>query len=101
MNKKQSGRVIIISGPSGAGKSTVVNRLLTECELPLVLSVSATTRPPRPGEIIGDRVEDCPEDCGTQIECPQPKAQELLDAYNSGEEAPVKNTPVKPSPEGL
>ncbi len=44
------GRLIIISGPSGAGKSTVVRRLLQECELPLTLSVSATTRPPRAGE---------------------------------------------------
>lgn len=44
------GNVVIISGPSGAGKSTVVKLLLDSCPLPLVLSVSATTRPPRPGE---------------------------------------------------
>jgi guanylate kinase len=44
------GRMIVISGPSGAGKSTVVRRLLTGCSLPLVLSVSATTREPRTGE---------------------------------------------------
>lgn len=48
-----SGRLIIISGPSGSGKSTVVQRLLAESELPLELSVSATTRNPRPGEIDG------------------------------------------------
>ena len=47
------GKLIIISGPSGAGKSTVVQRLLKECPLPLTLSVSATTRHPRPGEIHG------------------------------------------------
>lgn len=46
-------RLIIISGPSGAGKSTVVGRLLTESELPLELSVSATTRDKRPGEVEG------------------------------------------------
>ena len=45
-----SGKLVIISGPSGSGKSTVVQRLLGESELPLVLSVSATTRPPRAGE---------------------------------------------------
>nr|WP_237607554.1 guanylate kinase [Roseimaritima sediminicola] len=47
------GRLIVISGPSGAGKSTVVRRLLQKCPLPLELSVSATTRHPRPGEVDG------------------------------------------------
>jgi guanylate kinase len=45
-----AGKVVIISGPSGAGKSTVVQRLLATCPVPLRLSVSATTRAPRPGE---------------------------------------------------
>ncbi len=49
----QPGRLIVISGPSGAGKSTVVRDLLRDCPLPLALSVSATTRPPRPGEVDG------------------------------------------------
>ena len=44
------GKLIIVSGPSGSGKSTVVQRLLGESVLPLVLSISATTRPPRAGE---------------------------------------------------
>jgi guanylate kinase len=46
-------RLVVISGPSGAGKSTVVRELLTSCPLPLALSVSATTRPPRRGEVEG------------------------------------------------
>ncbi len=53
MTNTCEGRLIIISGPSGAGKSTVVRRLLQECDLPLTLSVSATTRQPRAGEIDG------------------------------------------------
>ncbi len=48
------GPLIILSGPSGSGKSTVIRRLLEEKSLPLRLSISATTRPPRQGEIDGD-----------------------------------------------
>jgi len=46
-------RVLVLSGPSGSGKSTIVQRLVRECSAPLRLSISATTRPPRPGEIDG------------------------------------------------
>ena len=47
------GQLVIISGPSGAGKSTVLRILLSVCPLPLDLSISATTRPPRPAEVDG------------------------------------------------
>ena len=50
-----TGRLVILSGPSGAGKSTVVRQLIKTCQLPLVLSVSATTRQPRPGEVDGEQ----------------------------------------------
>jgi len=44
--------VIVVSGPSGVGKSSVVREVLTQ--LPEAwLSVSATTRPPRAGEVDG------------------------------------------------
>jgi guanylate kinase len=45
--------VVVISGPSGAGKSTLVGRLLARPDLRLTVSVSATTRAPRPGEVHG------------------------------------------------
>jgi guanylate kinase len=48
MNAK--GPLIILSGPSGSGKSTVIGRLLGRGDLPLRLSVSVTTRPPRDRE---------------------------------------------------
>jgi len=44
------GKLVVISGPSGVGKSTVVNEVLGQFVGQLRLSVSATTRPPRPGE---------------------------------------------------
>jgi guanylate kinase len=44
----RAGRVVVISGPSGAGKSSVIRRLLDDDRF--WLSVSATTRAPRPGE---------------------------------------------------
>ncbi|HOV78497.1 MAG TPA: guanylate kinase [Bacillota bacterium] len=50
MDKK--GMLLVFSGPSGAGKGTVCKALL-EDNPNLLLSVSATTRPPRTGEIDG------------------------------------------------
>ncbi|MGO9113699.1 MAG: guanylate kinase [Thermoguttaceae bacterium] len=47
------GRVVVISGPSGVGKTTLVDRLLQTCSLPLVRSISATTRLPRGEELDG------------------------------------------------
>ncbi len=44
------GMLIILSGPSGSGKGTIIKRLLQE-RADTVLSVSATTRAPRPGEL--------------------------------------------------
>ena len=47
------GRIIVVSGPSGVGKGTLLRELFKISNLPLVLSVSATTRPPRPSETDG------------------------------------------------
>ena len=47
------GRIIVVSGPSGVGKGALLRELFKITDLPLVLSVSATTRPPRPGETDG------------------------------------------------
>ena len=52
MNTDNRGVLIVISGPSGAGKGTICKALL-ERHKDLYLSVSATTRLPRKGEIEG------------------------------------------------
>jgi guanylate kinase len=49
--EKLPGRLVVISGPSGSGKSTLVRRLLARPDLRVRVSVSATTRQPRPGEV--------------------------------------------------
>ena len=46
------GTLFVVAAPSGAGKSTLVNALL-EREPAISLSISHTTRPPRPGEQYG------------------------------------------------
>ena len=46
------GMLLVISSPSGAGKTSLSRRLITD-NPSLVLSVSATTRPPRPGDVEG------------------------------------------------
>ena len=52
MNTPVSGCLYVIVAPSGAGKSSLVNALL-EREPDIGLSISYTTRPPRPGEESG------------------------------------------------
>lgn len=49
---KRRGFILVLSSPSGAGKTTISRRLL-ERDTSLTLSVSATTRPRRPGEVEG------------------------------------------------
>ncbi len=50
---KHPGELFIISGPSGAGKGTICKELLEDAEN-MVLSISATTREPREGEVHGE-----------------------------------------------
>ena len=91
-----SGKLIVITGPSGVGKGTIV-RSLTRKYPQLYLSISATTRKPRPGEVDGrdyyflSRAEfesaiadgeflEWAEYAGNYYGTPKTKVQELIDS---------------------
>ncbi len=52
MSSERRGLMLVLSSPSGAGKTTISRRLL-QSDPNIVMSVSATTRAPRPNEIDG------------------------------------------------
>ena len=52
MKQNRKGLLLVVSGPAGVGKGTVNNTLI-ERNADIRMSVSATTRAPRPGEING------------------------------------------------
>src|SRR3954453_11185663 len=91
--------LVILSGPSGVGKSTVLRRLLARFPDQLRLSVSATTRPPRPGEADGvDYYFLTPEefarrrDAGEFLEC--------CEVFGRGHWYGTLQSEVRPSPNG-
>ncbi len=53
MTNNRKGTLFVISGPSGTGKGTVIKALLENHKDDVFLSISATTRGPRDGEIDG------------------------------------------------
>lgn len=48
--RRRRGLLIVLSSPSGAGKTTI-SRMLLEADRDITMSISATTRPRRPGEV--------------------------------------------------
>ena len=47
------GKLIVFSAPSGAGKSSLIKEIISQSSGAIQLSVSATTRLPRDGEVHG------------------------------------------------
>ena len=75
---KRRGLMLILSSPSGAGKTTLSRKLL-EHDSEIDLSISVTTRTPRPGEVDGvdyifvpqnefDRLVTCVDDPGINFD---------------------------------
>ncbi len=60
-DRARRGLMLILSGPSGAGKTVLSRKLLSEYA-DMELSVSATTRKPRPGEVDGEHYHFIDED---------------------------------------
>ena len=95
MTDSQHGRLIVLCGPAGVGKGTVLGRV-REQHPEIWLSVSATTRQPRLGEVDGVNYFFMPE-------------QEFLDKEAAGEFLETADvfglahygTPVKPVVEHL
>ena len=95
MTDSQHGRLIVLCGPAGVGKGTVLGRV-REQHPEIWLSVSATTRQPRPGEVDGVNYFFMPE-------------QEFRDKEAAGEFLETADvfglahygTPVKPVVEHL
>ena len=56
-NIKRKGLMFVLSSPSGAGKTSLSKKLL-ELDDEIFLSISYTTRPPRPGEIEGKEAKN-------------------------------------------
>jgi guanylate kinase len=48
--RRRRGLLIVLSSPSGAGKSTI-SRMVLDTDSEITMSISATTRPKRPGEV--------------------------------------------------
>ena len=89
------GKLIVITGPSGVGKGTIVRSLLQR-HPELCLSISSTTRNPRPGEVEGidyyfinrdvfetaiaeERFLEWAEYAGNYYGTPKDRVRELLD----------------------
>ena len=91
---QRRGLMLVLSSPSGAGKSTI-SRALLDKDANLAMSVSATTRPPRPGEIEGEHY----------FFVSQAKFQDMVDAGEFLEHATVFDnsygTPRGPVEEAL
>ncbi|WP_298918751.1 guanylate kinase [uncultured Algimonas sp.] len=67
LKEQRRGLMIVLSSPSGAGKTTMTRRLLAQ-DSQIAMSVSVTTRPPRPGERDGEDYYFITKDAFAELE---------------------------------
>src|SRR4051812_41797859 len=92
-----TGNLIVLSGPSGVGKSTVLRSLVSHFPDDLRLSISATTRPPRPGEVNGiDYYFLTPEEFGRRRQAGE--FLECCEVFGRGHWYGTLLSEVRPSP---
>ena len=85
----KKGELYIISAPSGAGKSSLIHEVLrrsSSSDSSIELSVSATTRPPRPNDVDGQdyffMTKDKFEELEKKIDIEEPqKIDEFLGCF--------------------
>lgn len=95
--KGLQGRLVVISGPSaGAGKGKVIDEMLGFADKRLWLSVSTTTRQPRPGEVLHHKYRFTTKAAFEELE----RNGEFLEA-NGLTEGARYGTPVAPILEQL
>ena len=77
---EKQGKVFILSGPSGSGKGTVLKSAMKN-HPDMFLSVSATTRPPRTGEVDGVHYHFISDDAFLQMVERDELLEELVKSY--------------------
>ena len=91
LKAQRRGLMVVLSSPSGAGKTTLTRHLLQK-NPDMAMSVSATTRPPRPGEIDGQDYFFVSKDKFAQLEADEEFLEHarVFDNFYGTPRAPVE-----------
>jgi guanylate kinase len=83
--RQRRSMLLIVSGPAGSGKTTICDRLLAEFAPKLRRVITATSRPPRPGEVDGvDYIFMTPEQFESRVKAGAFYEHAKVHAYRYG-----------------